>query len=79
MAPHDEQVRQLIRRGLLPSQAERIVAQAAARDHQLLTPAQAVRQSTVTATDIEQARSWFYYSPAVPYAIKRMPDARSLS
>jgi hypothetical protein len=75
----EEQIRQLVRRGILPHAAERIVADCEARGHRLMTPEERNQAATVDAAAIEEARQWWYYAPDVPRKWKRLLDARDVT
>lgn len=77
---HDNRVRQLVKRGLAPSVAERIVnetdeAMAGGRSG-VMQPDEAARLAEVTEVDQERARQAWYYNPLVPARYRRILDAR---
>ena len=72
----EQRIRALVKRGVLPSEAERIVAAVDARGGRLMTPEERNRAATVDAASIERARMWWWYSGAVPMWAKRLLDAR---
>jgi hypothetical protein len=75
----EQRIRQLISRGIMPSEAERIVADVDARIGRLMTPEESDRVAAVGADAIMQARQWWYYSPLVPTRFKRLLDAREVT
>jgi len=75
MKPNDAQVVKLIRLGMMPAEAERIVAEAAAHDHQPWGEVEAARMSGVSKADIQNARVAWYGSDRIPPRWKRLLDA----
>lgn len=75
MATAEQRTRQLILRGLMPSEAERIVQECLEREG-VLPPGEAALEATVTDANIERARQVWYYSPDVPDRLRRILDAR---
>lgn len=67
---------QLVRRGILPSVAERVVAEAEAAGQRIPPPNEAAWEGDVSAADQEQAKLWWYYTPDVPQRLRRILDAR---
>ena len=77
MTPTPEQrVRQLILRGIMPSDAERIVAEVDAVGRRLMLPGERDAAAVVTEADQERARNWWLYSVDVPTKYKRILSAR---
>lgn len=76
MATSREQVQFLIKVGLPPSTAAAIVAEAEQRLQKILNAREAPRAAAITPADLEAARSWWYYSPAVPNKWRRILDAQ---
>ena len=76
-APTPEQrIRQLVRRGIAPSEAERIVHEGDAAGGRVMPPDEAARQAEITETDKERARQWVAYNPRIPGKYKRLWSAR---
>jgi hypothetical protein len=80
----EAQIAQLVRRGLPPSTAERIAATVEAREDRLLTAEE--EQATAGMQTPEQiaaaeaeARAWWYFTPGVSRAFRRILDARVVS
>lgn len=65
----------LVRIGVMPSVAERIVADAAKADQALPTDADLDEDAKVTDADIELATQWWLYTPTVPRKYKRLLHA----
>lgn len=74
MPTEETQIQFLIRRGLMPSVAKRVVADAQKLSNPLSKP-RARSQATITAQDIETAAKWWLFNTAVPLRIKRILDA----
>ena len=75
----EAQIAQLVLRGIMPSVAERIAAEAEADGERVTPPNEAAWRGEVTEADKEQARLWWYYTPDVPQRLRRILDARVLS
>ncbi len=75
MATDAQQVRALILMGIMPDDAEQIVAQAAARNHMIWTEAEAKAMARITELDIQNARTYWYYTDAVPDKWRRLLNA----
>jgi hypothetical protein len=71
-----EQVDALAAIGIVRGLAQIIVAQAAANQHQPLTPRQALRHAEITVADIAAARIVWSSAPWVPPALRNILDAR---
>jgi hypothetical protein len=79
MPPSREQrIAALVRRGILPSVAERIVNEAEADGQRILAGAELAERFPVDAASIEQARQWWLFSTDVPTAWRRILDARQV-
>jgi len=76
LPPRESRLRQLVLRGIMPSVAERIVAECEAVDQRLLSEDEAVALAEVTAADMEAARTWWWWAPDVPVSWKRLLDAQ---
>lgn len=79
MLSRTEQVQFLVEIGFMPSTAERLVQDDADADSQIIGTRKAANLATVTPADAETAAQWWYYSPDVPLAIKRMLDATPIT
>lgn len=78
MLNHDEQVALLIRRGLMPSDAEEIVSASAARGQRLRTYEELVARFDMSDAAIENAKAWTWISNIVPAGARRLPTARQI-
>lgn len=72
----EKRIAQLVLRGIMPSVAERVVAECEDAGQQILTPAEAGWLADPQPGDAEQARLWWYWSPDVPTRLRRILDAR---
>lgn len=61
--------------GMMPAEAEKIVAEAAAHDHLPWSENEAERMGTISKADIQAARVAWYSSDRVPVRWKRLLDA----
>ena len=65
---------QLVRIGVMPAIAERIVADS--KSDKLPTDKEIAEDATVTDEDIELAKAWWLYTPTVPRKFKRLLNAK---
>ena len=65
----------LVRSGVMPAIAERIIANS--QTDELPTQAEMDEDATVTAADIELAAAWWLYTPTVPRKFKRLLHAKA--
>jgi hypothetical protein len=63
----------LVRIGMMPAIAERIIADS--QTAELPTEAEIAEDATVTTADIELAAAWWLYTPTVPRRFKRLLHA----
>jgi len=75
----EARIARLVLRGVMPSVAERAVAEADANGQRIPNPNEAAWDAEITAADQEQAKLWWYYTPDVPTRLRRILDARVLS
>jgi len=73
-----QRIRQLVRRGIMPSLAEEVVAATDAAGGELMTSVEVDAAAKTTDADIERSRQWWYYSPLIPARFKRILDARKV-
>lgn len=82
MSTSDERIAQLVKRGVMPSRAARVVAEVDARGGRLLneTERAADAQLQQTPESIAEAeaegRVFWYYSPDISRGFRRILDAR---
>jgi hypothetical protein len=72
----EARIAQLILRGFQPSVAERIVADCERDEQRIIPAAEAGWLADPQPGDEEAARLWWYWSPDVPTAMRRILDAR---
>lgn len=78
MAANDEILyASLVRMGVMPSVAERIIADANAAGQALPTAADAEQDAEITEADKETAAQWWLYTPDVPRRFKRLLHAKA--
>lgn len=78
MALTDQQLYdRLVRQGVMPAIAERIIANAAAANQELPTQAEVDEDSKITPADLELAAQWWLYTPAVVRKYKRLLHAKA--
>ena len=65
----------LVRAGVMPAIAERIIADS--QTDELPTEAEVAEDATVTEADIELAAAWWLYTPTVPRKFKRLLHAQA--
>lgn len=65
----------LVRNGVMPAIAERIIADSAAAGQELPTQAEVEEDAVVTDADLELAAAWWLYTPAVQRKFKRLLHA----
>ena len=68
----------LIRAGLLPSLVEDALAAAEAAGQSLPTEQDTARDSVVTDGDVATAQNFWWYSPDVPQAFRRLLTAQPI-
>lgn len=76
--PDTDLIARLVEIGVMPTIAERIIADAAAAGQQLPTEAEMDDDAVVTQADIEQAAMFWMYTPDVPLEYKRLLHAQAL-
>ena len=69
----EQQIRQLIRRGIMPSEAERIIDKAEGGIEPL-----AILEDQSVEFQAERAEAWWIYQASVPHRFKRLLGARGL-
>jgi hypothetical protein len=78
MPTAEERVQQLILRGLMPTDAERVVRDTDERNGQLLSDSEAALLANVTQDQVDQDALWVFYTPDVPVQYKRLWTARRI-
>lgn len=61
--------------GMMPGDAERILAQVEARGGRLMDEDALDAAAEVTRDDVAAARTWWLYQPYVPWRLKRVLEA----
>lgn len=74
----ETRIRQLVRRGVMPSEAEAIVHDVDSREGRLLSPTEnglaALQDETTAAVD----QLWVFYTPDIPDEYRRLWTARTI-
>lgn len=72
MPTSEEVYAQLILRGIMPTDAERIVEDVRNRDYMLLLPGEAEMAAIFSEADIAGDLEWIFYTPDIPNEFRRM-------
>lgn len=76
MPTPDERIQALVARGVMPTEAERIVADSDAREGRLLTGVEAETLAIPDDAGMQADRLWPYFTPDIPTKYKRLWTAR---
>lgn len=71
----EQRIAQLVTRGILPTDAERIVAENVANGDRLLTASEAAVLADTGPAEAAHDRLWWFYNPAVEERFRRLLSA----
>lgn len=71
----EQRIAQLVTRGLLPTDAERIVSENVANGDRLLTASEAAAFADTGPAEAAHDRLWWFYNPAVEERFRRLLNA----
>lgn len=72
MPTPEQAYQQLVRRGIMPTDAQRIVDRVAAREDALITQGEAELVAIFSPEDVEADKLWIFYTPDIPDAYRRL-------